>query len=233
MADNSPIAIPPSHLLREFATLKSVARIAVGRRHEPVAMAAGEPVVALPGFGFGDTAMTLLRRQLRKAGFTDLKWGLGTNNGDVPALLLRLLDQLERFVAFHEQPVRLVGWSLGVYLAREAARERPDLVQQVITLGSPLKGGPKYTAAASAYKFLGWDLDAIEAKVVERESVSLQTPVPHIWSKRDGVVDWRATQDIDDAMATNIEVDCSHMAMVFDPMVSHIVLTQLRRSLID
>jgi hypothetical protein len=34
-------------------------------------------------------------------------------------------------------------------------------------------------------------------------------------------------------MATNIEVDCSHMAMVFDPMVSHIVLTQLRRSLID
>ncbi|WP_435214501.1 esterase/lipase family protein [Luminiphilus sp. nBUS_16] len=233
MANNSPMAIPPSHLLRELATFKSVARIAVGRRREPMAMASGEPVMALPGFGFGDVAMTALRRQLRKAGFTALKWGLGTNTGDVPALLLQLIDQLERAASLHEQPLRLVGWSLGGYLAREAARERPDLVQQVITLGSPIKGGPKYTAAASAYKLLGWDLDAIEAKVIERESVSLQTPVTYIWSKGDGVVDWRATQDTDDAMATNIEVDCSHMAMVIDPMVSHIVLAQLRRSLIN
>ena len=123
-------------------------------------MAAGEPVMVVPGFGFGDLAMTALRRQLRKAGFTDLKWGLGTNKGDVPSLLPRLIDQLERAVAAHEQPIRLVGWSLGGYLAREAARERPDLVNQVITLGSPIKGGPKYTAAASAYKWLGWDLDA-------------------------------------------------------------------------
>ena len=196
-------------------------------------MAAGEPVMAVPGFGFGDLAMTALRRQLRKAGFTDLKWGLGTNKGDVPSLLPRLIDQIERAVAVHDQPIRLVGWSLGGYLAREAARERPDLVNQVITLGSPIKGGPKYTAAASAYKWLGWDLDAIEAKVVERESVALQTPVTYIWSKRDGVVDWRATQDMDDTSATNIEVDCSHMAMIFDPMVNHIVMTQLRRSLID
>ncbi len=233
MADNIPVTIPPTHLLRELGTFKSVARIAVGRHQEPVAMAAGEPVMALPGFGFGDLAMTALRRQLRKAGFTDLKWGLGTNNGDVPTLLLRVIDQLERAAALHEQPLQLVGWSLGGYLAREAARERPDLIKQVITLGSPIKGGPKYTAAASAYKLLGWDLDAIEAKVIERESVSLQTPVTYIWSKRDGVVDWRATQDMDDAGATNIEVDCSHMAMIFDPMVSHIVLSQLRRHLID
>lgn len=233
MADNIPMTISPRHLLRELGTFRSVARVAVARHREPVAMAAGEPVMAVPGFGFGDLAMTALRRQLRKAGFTDLKWGLGTNKGDVPSLLPRLIDQIERAVAVHDQPIRLVGWSLGGYLAREAARERPDLVNQVITLGSPIKGGPKYTAAASAYKWLGWDLDAIEAKVEERESVALQTPVTYIWSKRDGVVDWRATQDMDDTSATNIEVDCSHMAMIFDPMVNHIVMTQLRRSLID
>lgn len=233
MPDKIPMTIPPTHLLRELGTFRSVARIAVGGRLEPVAMAAGEPVMALPGFGFGDLAMTALRRQLRKAGFNDLKWGLGTNKGDVPTLLPRLIEQLEQAATLHEQPLRLVGWSLGGYLAREAARERPDLVAQVITLGSPIKGGPKYTAAASAYKLLGWDLDAIEAKVTERESVLLQTPVTYIWSKRDGVVDWRATQDMGDTSATNIEVDCSHMAMVFDPLVSHIVLTQLRRSLIN
>ena len=35
------------------------------------------------------------------------------------------------------QPVSLIGWSLGGILARELARQHPDLVQQVITLASP------------------------------------------------------------------------------------------------
>ena len=231
MSDNKPLQIPPSHLLREVSTLKSVVRFARRLTRKPVRVAEGEPVMTLPGFGFGDTAMLNLRRQLRSAGFRDLPWRLGINNGDVPGLLSRLLSRLETLAAHHQQPLRLVGWSLGGYLAREAARERPELVKHVITLGSPLKGGPKYTAAAALYKRRGWDLDAIEAQVEARERVPLQTPVTCIWSRRDGVVDWRATRDTSDPMATNIEVDCSHLAMAFDPMVSHIVLSQLRPSI--
>ena len=230
MHENTPLELHPIHLFREIATLKSVARFAARGNRKPALMASGEPVMALPGFGFGDTAMLNLRRELRKAGFKDLKWGLGLNTGDVPQLLGRLIRRMERAAARHQQPLRLVGWSLGGYLAREAARERPDLVSQVITLGSPIKGGPKYTAAAALYRRWGWDLDDIEAKVREREAIPLRTPVTSIWSRQDGVVDWRATQDHDDPMTTHIEVDCSHMAMAFDPMVSHIVLTQLRPS---
>ena len=75
--------------------------------------------------------------------------------------------------------MRLIGWSLGGYLAREAAREDPDLVHQVITLGSPVVGGPKYT---------------LVAQVAARNSVPLRTPVVAIYS-RDAVVAWEACID--------------------------------------
>ena len=155
MSENRPLQIAPSHLLREVGTLKSVVRFARGITRKPVRVAEGEPVMTLPGFGCGDSVMLNLRRQLRHAGFLDLPWRLGINTGDVPGLLPRLVARVENLVAHHQQPLRLVGWSLGGYLAREVARERPDLVKHVITLGSPLKGGPKYTAAAALYKRRG------------------------------------------------------------------------------
>jgi hypothetical protein len=51
----------------------------------------------------------------------------------------------------------------GMIWGRGAARERPAEVARVITLGSPVIGGPKYTAVADVYRRQGYDLDAIEA----------------------------------------------------------------------
>jgi pimeloyl-ACP methyl ester carboxylesterase len=91
--------------------------------------------------------------------------------------------------------VRLIGWSLGGYLAREAARDCPDLVHQVITLRSPVVGGPKYTLVAEAYRRRGIDLDEVEAQVEARNSVPLRTPVVAIYSRNDAVVEWEACID--------------------------------------
>ena len=86
--------------------------------------------------------------------------GHGVNGGDlydsVPALLRTVRD----LAGPDREPVALVGWSLGGVVAREAARERPNLVSRVITFGSPLRG-PRYTTAAADY---GPDeLDRLEA----------------------------------------------------------------------
>ena len=51
--------------------------------------------------------------------------------------------------------VSVIGWSLGGVYARELARESPDKVRQVMTLGSPLYGDPDTSSNASGiYKLV-------------------------------------------------------------------------------
>ena len=97
----------------------------------------GQPVLLLPGYGAGDGSTAILKSYLRLLGYRVRGWGLGRNSGDVPDLMPRVLKRIGSFARRTQQEVRLIGWSLGGYLAREAARERPDLVHRVITLGTP------------------------------------------------------------------------------------------------
>ena len=153
-------------------------------------------------------------------------WELGRNRGDVPALV----DQLrERVLALNSpEPLHLVGWSLGGYLAREVARERPERVAQVITLGSPVVGGPKYTAAARTFRDkMGADLDAIEREVEARNGVPLLVPVTALYSERDSVVCPAACIDHNSPHVEHIRVDTSHAGFGFSPHVYSIVAQRL------
>jgi pimeloyl-ACP methyl ester carboxylesterase len=114
----------------------------------------------------------ILKSYLRLLGYRVRGWGLGRNSGDVPDLLPRVLKRISSFSRKTQQEVRLIGWSLGGYLAREAARERPDLVHRVITLGTPVVGGPKYTVVARRFHRRGMDMAAIEAEIELRNQIS-------------------------------------------------------------
>ena len=100
----------------------------------------------------------------------------------------------------------LVGWSLGGFIAREYAREHPQHVRQVITLGSPVIGGPRYTATARWYASQGFDLDELEQAVAARYANPLTVPITAIYSRRDGVVAWRNTRGVADANAARREL---------------------------
>ena len=146
-------------------------------------------------------------------------------------LIPKVVSRTESLQQRYGQSVSLVGWSLGGVLAREVARERPELVKNVVTLGSPVIGGPKYTRAAAFYeRVLGEDLDAIEQAVEERNSIPISVPLTAIYSRRDAVVNWEACIDHYNAHCEHIEVDASHLALGFDPRVLQLVSRAVEES---
>ena len=102
-------------------------------------------------------------------------------------------------------------------LAREVARDAPDVVAQVLTLGTPVVGGPAYTALHRRYP--AQDLAAIDATMRERHRVPIRIPITAVYSKRDGIVSWQACLDTLNPQAKNVEVGSSHFGMGIDPAV--------------
>ena len=189
----------------------------------------GQRVLVLPGYGASDASTSVLRTYLRLLGYRPTGWGLGRNRGDVADLLPDVVERLESLAREEGSPIRLIGWSLGGYLAREAARERPQAVHQVITLGSPVIGGPKYTAVAGAYRRRGVDLDAIEAAVEARNRQPLETRITAIYSRNDGIVAWQACIDRHASNVEHVEVDTTHLGLGLSPVVFRIIAAHLAR----
>jgi hypothetical protein len=80
---------------------------------------------------------------------------------------------------------------------------------------------------ASRYRRQGFDLDAIEAKVEARYAKPLRVPVTAIYSKADGVVDWRACIDRRSPDVRHVEVQSTHLGLGFSPEVYGIIAESL------
>jgi pimeloyl-ACP methyl ester carboxylesterase len=140
-----------------------------------------------------------------------------------------LLPIVEEAVGQAGEKIVLVGWSLGGYLAREFAREHPALVRRVVTLGSPVIGGPRYTATARKYAAQGHDLEELERAVASRYATPLSVPVTALYSKRDGIVAWRACIDRWSPEVTHVEVDETHLGLVLSPRTLQIVAREIEQ----
>ncbi|SDE14977.1 thioesterase domain-containing protein [Aquimonas voraii] len=214
-------------------------------------------VVVLPGFGADDRVMWPLRKQLARAGHEVQPWGLGRNLAgldirhrfeDLPAewvgpapagryareagvtlLAWRMTERLRSLWSPGEAPFRLVGWSLGGLIAREVARELPEAVAQVITLGTPVIGGPKYTVAGAKLRARGVDIDWIEREVERRQQIPIRVPITAIVSRRDGIVAPQAARDRVSPQVRHVEVDTPHLSLAFKPSIWALVLEALER----
>jgi pimeloyl-ACP methyl ester carboxylesterase len=187
-------------------------------------------VILLPGFGAGPRSMVVMESSLRRAGHRVRDWGLGRNTGEAKQLRERLVPIVEASLATHQEPVVLIGWSLGGFIAREYAREHPAHVRRVVTLGSPVVGGPRYTATARWYQSQGFDLDELEQAVADRYATPLRVPVTAIYSKRDGIVAWQACIDRWSPNVRHLEVSETHVGLGFAPRVLAIVADEIEQS---
>ncbi|MGD8440642.1 MAG: alpha/beta hydrolase [Holophagae bacterium] len=190
----------------------------------------GSPVMVIPGFATDDSWTERLRGFLADIGWQVRGWGLGRNHGRVAELIPKVVERAVGFADDAGTPLRLVGWSLGGYLAREAAREHPEVVDRVVTLGAPIIGGPKYTASAPMYLRKGYDLDAIETDVEARERDPIRVPVDAVYSRSDGVVAWRACIDRHTPRVRHHPVGSSHLGLVSSAPVFRLVAELLAES---
>ncbi len=174
--------------------------------------------------------MAPLRRYLTAVGHRPYDWGLGHNETrQFEALQGRLIARVEQLRSLHGDTIDLIGWSLGGMLARAAARSVPDEIGQVITYGTPVVGGPRYTIMANS--FSPQDIARIEHRIEERRrNAPLTVPVTAIYSRNDGVVAWEACIDPDDGNIDHIEVMSSHLGMNLDPDVWTTINDRLGRT---
>lgn len=190
----------------------------------------GHPVYVLPGFMADSQSTGMLRRWLDRMEYQAIAWGFGRNLGPRGDLEARMAETIARIADHYQQPVSLIGQSLGGIFAREIAKARPDDVRQVITLGSPFgqtTADGTYPAVKRLFELTnGRSSDEIRS---QWSGMSEPPPVPStsIFSKSDGVANWKTCIEQESDTTQNIEVVGSHCGMGFNPAIYYIVADRL------
>jgi pimeloyl-ACP methyl ester carboxylesterase len=229
---NEPFVPPPSiwlALTEAHRAAAEVLTLSLSRRalRRIAPLGDGHGVMVLPGFLGSDGYNAALRRFLGRLNYTVYGWGMGQNLGPRDGVLEGLEQRLEELSDRHGGPISLVGHSLGGIFARELAREYPERVRQVISLGSPFGRG-RMTASIPARLFTA--LNPQEELPVDEGLLHEPPPVPTtaIYSKGDGIVNWETTWQRDGHEETqNIQVRGSHCGMTLNPSIWFLVAERL------
>lgn len=181
----------------------------------------------VPGFLAGDPSLSRMAQWLKSGGWVTTRAGVRVNvdctERTVQALEARLAEAVERT----GQPALLVGQSRGGTLGRILAVRRPDLVDTLLTLGSPVLDqfatSRPTSVLVSAVAALGtagvpgvFSRRCREGACCEVAREQLAQPVSDevryiaFYSRDDGVVSWEACLD---PGAELIEVGGTHSGM--------------------
>jgi pimeloyl-ACP methyl ester carboxylesterase len=181
----------------------------------------GHPVIVFPGLAASDTSTTPLRRYLSSLGYAVCGWQQGSNFGPRAGVLQGIRQLVQNTQRQYARKVSLVGWSLGGIYAREIAKELPECVRSVITLGTPFAAGPRSTHAWRLY-------ETLSGRAIDRDADSYRLqqapPVPttSVYSKSDGIVAWQGSiqnhaPPHGHAQTENVQVFASHFGIGLNP----------------
>jgi pimeloyl-ACP methyl ester carboxylesterase len=195
----------------------------------------GHPVMVIPGFSAGGRSTKTLRDFLASLGYSVSCWNQGINFGVREELVVGAIEVLHQLHEEYGCKVSLVGQSLGGIYAREIAKLYPDMVRQVISLGSPFNDpegsaskvsglyklfNPEHTQKAEQFEDLDWN-----------PHVAPPTPTTAIFSKGDGICHWRScVQHGGHEHVENVEVISSHTGMGVNAQVMFVVADRLALS---
>jgi len=220
-------------------------------RRDPIAngvgLPAGEgrPIFLIPGYMAGDASLTPMARALRAAGWKPERAGVRLNVGCATEMLGPIESRLEAHVdANGGQKAIVIGQSRGGTFGRWLAARRSDLVAGLVTLGSPLRdplavnllvlmnlgvvGTLGTLGVPGVLSTSCMRLDRCCAPAWREGSGPLASGFPFlsIYSRSDGIVDWRSCLD---PAARHVEVDSSHCGMAFNVDVLRALGAELAR----
>lgn len=177
----------------------------------------GSAVVVVPGFMASDATLWELHAWLGRIGYAAYFSRIGRNMRCPTLHVERLVQTIDRAYEATGRRVTLIGHSLGGSLARAAAQQRPHKVARVVSLGSPVQGGARVNRfVLAAAEYLRGDCDEDCYRPLQ-DCLPAAVDEVCIYSKADGVVDWRTCQR--DGGATNIEVQGTHIGLIWNRQV--------------
>jgi triacylglycerol lipase len=241
-----------AEVLREGSVVTEVGRLALAsvaqRRQDRDASyvarsrnRAGDPVLLVPGFMAGDYTLNAMARSLRRRGYRTYRSQITANVGCTLDAAAQLEARIESIAIRRGTRVSIVGHSLGGLLARGLAVRRPDLIAGIVTMGSPMlaPGAHHVVLTAGVEALVRLSRAGLPGMMSEecvagscarqsfeesREAVPTGVGFTAIYSRRDGIVDWRACVDPE---ARAVEVTASHVGMALDPRVIDVVTEAL------
>jgi pimeloyl-ACP methyl ester carboxylesterase len=165
----------------------------------------GHPVIVFPGLGVSDF-----------------------NFGPREGVLEACVDMLKGLNERSGCKVSLIGWSLGGVYARELAKQFPDRVRCVITLGSPFGGHPRATNAWRFFELVSGQ-SAHDPEVMAEIRRPPPVPTTSVYSRTDGVVAWQCSLNPELPHTENIHLQASHVGMGMHPLSMFVIADRLRQ----
>jgi pimeloyl-ACP methyl ester carboxylesterase len=228
----SSVQAPPRllRLLELRAVCERAQMVAAAPALERLPHGDGHPVLVLPGFLADDQSTGALRDVIKQLGYRTFGWDLGTNYGPTPQIVNGIFSLASTIFETEGQKLSIVGWSMGGIYGREIARQYPELVRQVITLGSPVQMADGDQSSASlvwnSMRHL-YDTAIMNRSVREHERPPLPVPTTSVYTRTDGIVHWETCLIRRTTHSENVEVLGSHCGMGFNPSVALVVADRL------
>ncbi len=195
---------------------------------DDAARGSGQPVIVIPGFLSPDVTTARLREFLNGQDFVAHPWNCGFNVGPLPRVVAEVERQVRDMALGTGKPVALIGVSLGGTIAREVAKSCRGPIARVITLVSPihLPVTTPLAPLAEAASLL-WDMQQLDALTAIAEPPPV--PLTALFSRDDGVIDWRASVPEEAETVEVVEVSGPHMTVCSNAQVQRIVADRLAR----
>jgi triacylglycerol lipase len=198
----------------------------------------------IPGFLAGDASLGPMAAWLKRAGYRPARAGMRANVDCSGALVGKLEERLERVAREQSMRAVVIGQSRGGALAKVLAVRRPELVAGVVTLGSPqlapLAVHPLVRVPLHAVGTLGslgapglFRRSCLDGECCAEFWSDLAGPLPArvglvaVYSRSDGIVDWRAC--LDPHADEQVEIAASHLGMAVSPAAWKAIASALER----